>query len=119
ILQQLLRLRDQTPQAIIAFYKRFEQEGSVPRLNDISSWLHDTICQFPEVFIIVDAFDEYDEGGGERGVLFGQLQRLIECRNTHVLVTSRWLSSLEGMFEGSLWIEIRAADEDVVKYVKR
>jgi len=119
ILQQLLRFHNGLPQSIINLHDKHQNKGTRPSLWEITNCLKEVITLFSDVFIIVDALDEYDEGDGTRDILTGELRGLVTLPNTHVLVTSRWLTNIERTFEGCLRLEIRATDQDVTKYVEK
>lgn len=82
-------------------------------------YLIETISYFSDVYFIVDALDEYDEGDGSKDVLGEALLRISSLRNTHVLVTSRWISNIESLFEGCTRLEIKATNQDISGYLTR
>jgi hypothetical protein len=107
------------PQCVVDLYDTHTNKSSRPKIWELTKCLKQVIAQFSNAFFIIDALDEYDEGDGVRDVLTGELLELIPLPNSHVLVTSRWLISIERAFEGSLRLEIRATDQDVTKYVEQ
>jgi hypothetical protein len=104
---------------MLDLYDEHEDKGTRPAMWEIANCLKEVIKLFSDVFIIIDALDEYDEGDGTRDVLVSQLSDLVSLANSHILVTSRWLTSIERCFEGCLRLEIRATDQDVTKYVEQ
>jgi hypothetical protein len=118
LLRQLLRGRG-VPQCVVDLHDTHNNKTSRPKIWELTKCLKQVIEQFSYVYFIIDALDEYDEGDGIRDVLTGELLKLVPLPNSHVLVTSRWLSSIERAFERSLRLEIRATDQDVTKYVEQ
>ena len=87
-------------------------------LVDLRDFLYDSLDRHPKAFVFFDALDEYDEGNGDRSLLVEELTKLSKRRNIHVMVTSRWLASLQRDLSGSVCIEVRASDSDVETYVR-
>lgn len=118
LLRQLLRGRG-VPQCVVDLYDTHNNKTSRPKIWELTTCLKQVIEQFSYVYFIIDALDEYDEGDGVRDVLTSELLKLVPLPNSHILVTSRWLSSIERAFERSIRLEIRATDQDVTKYVEQ
>ncbi|KAF2816569.1 uncharacterized protein BDZ99DRAFT_375553 [Mytilinidion resinicola] len=119
LLQQLLHSMDILPGLVRDLHSSHLRTGTRPKQKEITSCLAEVIGMFSEVFIVIDAFDEYDEGDGVRDVLGNALLDLVSLPNSHVLVTSRWLNSIQSLFQGCIWIEIRATDQDVSNYLEK
>jgi hypothetical protein len=101
------------------YYERSPSGDNYLSLDLTMSLLRDACGSKDRTFIIVDGLDEYDEGFGVRDVLGAELLKLAQLPRCHVLVTSRWMPSIERLFtENSYRIEIRAADSDIASYVK-
>ncbi|KAF2673257.1 hypothetical protein BT63DRAFT_466811 [Microthyrium microscopicum] len=120
LLRQLLHNRDSLPTCVTSLYESHRNKGigTRPNLSEISQCLVEIFGLFSRVIIIVDALDEYDEGDGVRDVLGRELLKLSSIHNAHVLVTSRWITSIENLFEGCLRLEIRATDQDIARYLE-
>lgn len=84
-----------------------------PRLTDILDVLQLEIGTYSQVYILVDALDEYPEG--DRHELVSTLRSL---GNVNLMVTSRPLLSIKDQFDGAKHLRISAMDDDVRKYIK-
>lgn len=119
LLQQLLQSMDGIPVLVRDLHKFHLKTCTRPRLNEITRCLAEVVGMFVDVFIVIDALDEYDEGDGVRDILGNALLDLVSLPNSHVLVTSRWVSSIKSIFQNCIWIEIRATNQDVSNYIER
>ena len=72
--------------------------------------------RWPEVFIVIDAIDEYHKTSEARIELLAEIEKLPP--NLHLLYTSRFLADIEGQL-GIKYprVEIRAQDLDIETYV--
>ena len=70
---------------------------------------------FNDVFVVIDALDEYTEEDGSRGKFLAGIQKLQP--NIRLLVTSRRLLNIEHEFGRSIRLEIRATNEDITRYL--
>jgi hypothetical protein len=119
LLQQLLHSKEILPTRLANIFKMHNKGITRPRLDEVKECLIEVSGMFSEVFIIVDALDEYDEGDGVRDVLGGELLWLASLPQSHVMVTSRWLNSIKSLFPDCIRIEIRASDQDVTRYLEK
>jgi len=85
-------------------------------LNDYLRLLRQQFQSFTKTFVIVDALDESKEQDNTRQTLVEALKTIKS--DVHLLVTSRWIPSIENEFRDALKLEIRASDENVANYVQ-
>ena len=103
---------------IIGLYNHHTHKGSRPPISELSDLLHSEITHLSEVFILVDAMDECSVNNDTREELLTTLQGLVEMPNVRLMITSRPAASIETQLQGMAYFEIRAADEDIRKYVE-
>lgn len=103
---------------ITGLYHKHTPKGSQPTTEELSNLLHSEITHLSEVFILVDAMDECSVKNDTRDKLLTTLQRLLEMPNVRLMITSRPVASIEAYLQGMAYLEIRAADEDIRKYVE-
>ena len=71
---------------------------------------------YDKVFVIVDAIDEYSASADCRTKIISGLFDL-QNLGANVFVTSRFIPEITSKFEGGAWLEIRASDDDIRRYV--
>ena len=116
LLEQLVRQQPNPPDTVTALYNDYFKKRTRPSFTEYLNLFQSVINNlFDDVFVVIDALDEYMEEDGSRDKLLAGIQRLQP--NIHLLVTSRWLLNIEREFEKSIRLEIRATDEDITKYL--
>jgi hypothetical protein len=98
-------------------------------LETFVTLLKDCVCQLADessndIFILVDAFDEFQTKGNERTErrrLQNCLHELTETKKARLLITTRPepLESLRSTFKNSAEVEIRADPGDIDKYIDK
>jgi hypothetical protein len=73
---------------------------------------------YSRVFIIVDALDECQTSDGCRTKFLTEIFHLQSKTGANVFVTSRLISDIVKMFDGSTLLEIRATKEDIKRYLQ-
>ncbi|KAK2788602.1 hypothetical protein FQN53_003454 [Emmonsiellopsis sp. PD_33] len=115
ILKQLVRKNDPLPEAVENLYDTNERKGTRPLYDELCIALDSTLSRYSKTFIVADALDEADEAASQ------VLSTLMELQSRHhirLLVTSRFVPEITTKFNNSPWLEIRANDDDVEKYVQ-
>ena len=79
--------------------------------------LQSTIQLYSRVFIIIDALDECHVSNEGRDRLLSVVFSLQTQAQTNVFVTSRFVPEIMSQFEGCISKEIRAKDDDILKYI--
>jgi hypothetical protein len=94
-------------------YKQHQEKGTVPSLEEVVNVLSSSLKEFSQVFIIVDAMDEYPEF--QREIL---LQRLaVMGNNVKLMITSRPHISAGPGLPNVETLEIAPMPEDIQKFV--
>jgi Cdc6-like AAA superfamily ATPase len=117
ILKQLSKRLPSAPQSIQKLYKRHQQNGTYPALDEISQSLQSTVADFSRTFIIIDALDECQASDGTHKRFLIELNNLQAKTSANIFVTSRFIPKIKKEFEGrSTRLEIRAS-EDLQRYL--
>jgi hypothetical protein len=100
-------------------YKQHREKGSVPPLQEVASILSSSLQEFLQVFIVIDAIDEYPED--QRFILLKHLAHLTEQKglslSVKVMVTSRPHIPAGSTLPNVETLEIGAMPEDIQKFV--
>jgi hypothetical protein len=130
IVQQLIRKRNGIPNDVLAvpndgfaipnevfaMYKFHKAQGSRPSRAEYSKMLHLVANSFSQVYIVIDALDEYDEDSGTRREFISEFTN--DAANWQLICTSRDLGDIGQIFAKSARLEVRASDEDVRIYLE-
>jgi hypothetical protein len=121
-LQQLVQKDPVISDDIVSLYRQHSKKQTRPTLDEMSKLLQSKVhhllevCRLSEVFIIIDALDECPESNGTRDSFVAEIRKLQPI--THLLVTSRHISTIEREFEKAAWVEIHATGEDIGRYIE-
>ncbi|KAJ6592423.1 ankyrin repeat-containing domain protein [Mycena capillaripes] len=94
-------------------YKQHQKKGTVPSLEEVVNMLSSSLKEFSQVFIIVDAMDEYPEF--QRKILLKQLAAM--GSNVNLMITSRPNISASPELPNVETLEIAPLPEDIQKFV--
>jgi hypothetical protein len=90
---------------------------SSPTPGELKKVLQYVLASFSIVYIVVDALDECPSEDGTRRQLMGHLRELQSCTDLRVMVTSRHIPEIVEAFQDAASVELRAHDEDVIRFV--
>jgi hypothetical protein len=118
LVKQLAQEQLAMPIDVKNLYEHHRAKGTRPLFNEIVRVLHSTIRLYSRVFIIIDALDEYHASNNERldKLLLGVFG-LRDQVQLNLFATSRFVSEITLRFDGCILKEIRAQDDDVLRYV--
>jgi hypothetical protein len=95
-------------------YKQHREKCTTPSLEEVVTVLSSSLKEFSQVFIIVDAVDEYPEF--QREILLQQLAAM--SSNVNLMITSRPnISPGPSILPNLETLDIRAAPEDIQGYI--
>ncbi|KAK0216580.1 hypothetical protein EDD85DRAFT_436907 [Armillaria nabsnona] len=114
LLKQLVQDRGLSS-PIASLYNHYYRLQTRPSLDALTKILSQELKLFDHVYIILDALDEFTDDNGGREELIETMKSLGD--NTHLLVTSRDITTIGFLFEEDIWKDIRAADEDIKTYI--
>jgi hypothetical protein len=101
---------------ILSLYRQHGKKQTRPTLRELSELLQLEVHRLSKVFIVIDALDECRESNGTRDSFVAEIRKLQPT--IHLLITSRYISTMEREFEKAARVEIRASDEDVRRYLE-
>ncbi|KAJ7351586.1 hypothetical protein DFH08DRAFT_993239 [Mycena albidolilacea] len=111
--RQLLLNRDINSDAK-DLYQQHHEKGTPPSLQEVASILSSSLKGFSQIFIIVDAMDEYPKL--QRRILLQHLAKI--GSNANIMITSRPHISLDpSFFPNARTLVIQAMPEDIQKYI--
>ena len=113
ILEQLIHYHAKLSTDIVALYESCKTKEMRPSFLECAHLLQSEIYRFSKVFIVIDALGDYSPR--TRQTLLDEINIV---PNTHILVTARCQSSIEGNLPNDAQLEIRATHEDIIRYLK-
>lgn len=116
LLQQLVRGLPSLPDEVDQLQKKHLAEETQPSINEIKTLLCSVTKSFPKISIVIDALDECVET--ERKQLLNELFRLQAQTHLNIFATSRDLPEIKSQFSGCPSLEIRAAEDDMRRYLE-
>lgn len=118
LLKQLTQRRPSVPENVKSLYKHHKGKQTRPSFNEIVKTLHSTIQLYSRVFIIIDALDEYHVLNNEGlNRLLSEVFSLQDQTEVNLFATSRSISEISSQFDGCICKEIRAQDDDILRYI--
>jgi Cdc6-like AAA superfamily ATPase len=118
LLKQLAQEQLAMPTDVKNFYEHHRAKGTQPSFNEIVRVLHSTIQLYSKVFIIIDALDEYYASNNEGlNRLLSGVFGLQDQVQLNLFATSRFVLEITSQFDGCILKEIRAQDDDVLRYI--
>ncbi|KAJ2934174.1 hypothetical protein H1R20_g2886, partial [Candolleomyces eurysporus] len=114
-IQQLLLRNRSTLEHVRDSFRAHERGNSRPSDVELHQLMSAIVKKFNRVFIVLDGLDEADEDA--RKPLLDFINSLPS--NTHTLVMSRPLASLQRLFPSAVHVDIEARNEDIERFVKK
>lgn len=121
-IKQLCYKLDEIPQRLLAFYKEFDETSRTPTKIQYVSELKFLIKSYPEVYIFVDALDEFDPSvrdSENRKYFINILQELANYHSSiKVFITSRRESDIESALSMHQTPVIKMEAKDIGKDIE-
>ncbi|OBT62890.1 hypothetical protein VE03_07604 [Pseudogymnoascus sp. 23342-1-I1] len=117
ILKQLVQERPLYGKPVTILHKQHADRVTPLSHDEIRTVLESVVKSYSKVYIIIDALDEYTDSNHIRSELITILRTVQTSTNTSLMVTSRFNSGTEKLFQGALELEIQANEADVKEYV--
>ncbi|KAL9076997.1 MAG: hypothetical protein Q9161_000630 [Pseudevernia consocians] len=117
ILKQLLQHRIPLPEIVMESYDRHVNSGTRPELEEIGTMLKILLAEFRQAYVIVDALDELPASHQVRQILLTNLRSLQKAHKINFMMTSRFIPQIDHELPASMFLEIRASNEDIKRYV--
>ncbi|KAH0556570.1 hypothetical protein GP486_005573 [Trichoglossum hirsutum] len=116
LLRQLAEYHPSIPNSVKLLHASHMREKTRPSLQNLYDTLCDVAKSYKRLFLVVDALDECLDDT-RRAVLL-QLRNLQKTTGFLLMVTSRYLDTLEQEFKGDAQIKIQADAGDVDSYLE-
>lgn len=116
VLAQLTERLSSPPAIVEGLYSRHRTYRTALSLGEISQALHSVTALFSRVFILADALDEC-RPDVTRTRFLEVIFSLRERARAKIFSTFRFNPEIEHQFRGGTFLEVRAADEDVARYL--
>ncbi|KAJ2934212.1 hypothetical protein H1R20_g2893, partial [Candolleomyces eurysporus] len=114
-IQQLLRRNRSTLEHVRESFQTHGRVDSRPSNVELHQIMSAIVQKFNRVFIVLDGLDEAEEDA--RKPLLDFIESLPS--NTHTLIMSRPLGSLQRLFPCAVQVDIEARNEDIERFVKK
>jgi hypothetical protein len=117
LLKQLALHRRLTSNSIEVLHNKHKKQGSRPSLDTLATIFRDELEAYSHAFIVVDALDEcFPERAGLD--LLARLQSLTVTTPAKLMVTSRYIPSIESAILADVKLEITSMESDMISLVK-
>lgn len=119
LLKQIIRGMTSVPTCVERLYGDQTRKGTRPTFKEITDVFVSVVAGFSRTFIIIDALDECNICDGARSKFMSTIFELHAQTSANIFATSRFIPDIEKEFKkrGADWMEIRANDEDVRRYL--
>ncbi|KAJ2934191.1 hypothetical protein H1R20_g2896, partial [Candolleomyces eurysporus] len=114
-IQQLLRRDRSTLEHVRESFRTHKRDNSRPLDVELHQLMSAVVRKFDRVFIVLDGLDEAEEDA--RKPLLDFINSLPS--NTHTLIMSRPLGSLQCLFPCAVQVDIEARNEDIEQFVEK
>ncbi|KAK6519303.1 hypothetical protein TWF281_003138 [Arthrobotrys megalospora] len=117
LLKQLVQGLVPFPKTMKSLYDEHEKQGTRLSYNEISRTFQSVVAMYSKVFIIIDALDECNHGNNYKTNVVSTILEAQAKYPVNLFATSRSIPEITEMFEGCIWLEVRAREEDVRRYL--
>lgn len=118
LLKQLVQCQQTTPQPLKTLYNCHVQRRSRPSFEEIAEVLRSVVSGYTRVYVVVDALDECLDTLGSHSAILAELRILQAEADVRLLATSRCHSNILQEFKAETFLEIRANNTDVERYLE-
>lgn len=117
LLKQLSQGRSSLPDSVKVLYDHNIYEQTRPSFEEISRTFQSVAAAYSRAFTVVDALDECQASDGCRMRFLSELFNLQVKYGVNFFANSRFIPEITYEFKGSMSLEIRASNEDVLRYL--
>lgn len=117
LLEQVTWRLDSLPKGLEDLYLFHTEKKTRPSVDDYLQILQQARQQFLNMFILVDAVDEYTTDQNLQRKFIDMIFKLQDLMAAKIFVTSRPIHKIATEFEGNLHCDIYAHKQDVEKYL--
>lgn len=117
IVQQLVHFRPSAIGPVTELYDQHTPRKTRPTLEEIVQCLQRVLSEHSAIYLIIDALDECQVEHDTRNTLLRTIQSLQNSADLRLMVTSRFNTDIQSRFTNTACLEVRAAKEDVRRYI--
>ena len=119
LLKQLVQQKSSVPDHVRELYGQPNNRSkpSCPSFKMMFESLSLTVASFSQVYIVVDALDELQQGGQVVQVFLSKLSELKAQSSVNLMLTSRVIPRVTDFIQSDVTLEVRAKKEDVMRYI--
>jgi hypothetical protein len=117
LLKQLAQGRLSIPDTVRSLYNQHKRWSTRPSIDNISEVLRSVVSSFSKAFIITDALDECQVNDRCRPSFISEIFNLQTKSGANLFATSRFIPEITDQFTSGAWLEIRASDDDIKRYL--
>lgn len=119
LLKQLLQGRDRLHKFVAKLHQVHARKGTRPSVDEVLEAIEAVVREYQRVFILIDALDECAPAVRSRLLqVVAAMQAHLGHQSVSLFATSRLVPEIMGQFDGGLSLSIRAADEDVGRFLE-
>ena len=119
LLKQLVQQRSSIPDHVRDLYGQLGNSAkpSCPSLKMMYESLLLTVASFSQVYIVVDALDELQQGSQVVQAFLSKLSELKARESVNLMLTSRVIPRVTDFIQSDVRLDVRAKREDVMRYI--
>ena len=119
LLRQLVQQMSSIPNHVRDLYGKLNNgtQPSYPSFKMMFESLLLTVASFSQIFIVVDALDELQQGSQVVQTFLSKLSELKALKSVNLMLTSRFVPCVTDFIQSDMTLEVRAKKEDVIKYI--
>jgi hypothetical protein len=124
MIKQLTRQKKVLPKALKEFYRQYYVQVSFPTEGKLKAQLEDLSDNFDQVFLVMDAMDEFEDREGFLPIISGFAQRCSPNGSAifKIFVTSRREKDIEKTFTShnfpTIQIEAKKVGADIQNFIQ-
>ena len=115
--EQLCSSLQVIPEPVVRMYERHSKTRTKLSLGECFSALEAIVCDFSNLYLVVDALDECTNQNGTRYQFLKRIRKLQSASTLRLMVTSRSVPEIAYEFERDSVLEVLASELGIKQYV--
>ncbi|KAI1754892.1 hypothetical protein F4782DRAFT_464491 [Xylaria castorea] len=116
LLKQLAQTQIGLSESVKSLGGQHMSKAKSPSISELRQALSSVVAEFSRVFVVIDALDECQTDNCQREFI-SELLNFRSNFEANFLATSRFIPAITSRFGSAVMKEIRASDEDIVRYL--
>ncbi|KAH7353153.1 hypothetical protein BKA66DRAFT_516228 [Pyrenochaeta sp. MPI-SDFR-AT-0127] len=117
MLKQLVQGQPTIAMPVLSLYDHHVVRRTRPSIDETLGAMQSVLANYRRVYVVIDALDECPDRDGTRNQLIRHCRSLQGKTDLRLMATSRHISDIEDKFKDMPWLEVRASNADVKRYV--